>query len=95
MHMAAVNPDSSDTPIRAFGTFTHDLHDLADGWHDIDGTPRRGLRQLGYRVVQGDPAHPPRAGQVALDVVPGAHHEQKAWAAVLPDFLRWAFPPPG
>ena len=29
MHMAAVNPDSTDTPIRAFGTFTHDLHDLA------------------------------------------------------------------
>ena len=29
MHLAAVNPDSTDTPIRAFGTFTHDLHDLA------------------------------------------------------------------
>lgn len=29
MHMAAVNPDSTDTPIRAFGTFTRDLHDLA------------------------------------------------------------------
>lgn len=29
MHMAAVNPDSDDMPIRAFGTFTHDLHDLA------------------------------------------------------------------
>jgi enterochelin esterase-like enzyme len=53
------------------------------------------LRQLGYRVVEGDPAHAPRMGQVALDAVPGAHHEQKAWAAVLPDFLRWAFPPRG
>lgn len=30
MHMAAVNPDQSDMPIRAFGTFTQDLHDLAD-----------------------------------------------------------------
>lgn len=29
IHMAAVNPDSDDMPIRAFGTFTHDLHDLA------------------------------------------------------------------
>jgi hypothetical protein len=28
-HMAAVNPDVTDTPVRAFGTFTHDLHDLA------------------------------------------------------------------
>lgn len=72
-----------------------DLRDLVDGWRDVDGTPRRGLRQLGYGVVEGDPAHPPRAGQVALDVVPGAHHEQKAWAMVLPDFLRWAFPPRG
>lgn len=71
-----------------------DLRDLVDGWLDVDGTPRRGLRQLGYGVVEGDPAQPPRTGQVALDVVPAAHHEQKAWAAVLPDFLRWAFPPP-
>ena len=29
MHMAAVNPDHTDVAIRAFGTFTHDLHDLA------------------------------------------------------------------
>ena len=29
MHMAAVNPESDDMPIRAFGTFTHNLHDLA------------------------------------------------------------------
>jgi transposase len=28
-HMAAVNPDVTDAPVRAFGTFTHDLHDLA------------------------------------------------------------------
>ncbi len=29
MHMAAVSPESSDTPVRAFGTFTQDLHELA------------------------------------------------------------------
>lgn len=29
MHMAAVTPDSTDTPVRAFGTFTCDLHALA------------------------------------------------------------------
>lgn len=28
--MAAVNPDVTDEPVHAFGTFTHDLHDLAD-----------------------------------------------------------------
>ena len=30
MHMAAVSPDSTDRPVRAFGAFTRDLHDLAD-----------------------------------------------------------------
>jgi transposase len=30
MHMAAVNPDCDDMPVRAFGTFTRDLHDLAN-----------------------------------------------------------------
>lgn len=29
MHMAAVGPDICETPVRAFGTFTRDLHDLA------------------------------------------------------------------
>jgi hypothetical protein len=30
MHMAAINPDACGMPVRAFGTFTHDLHALAD-----------------------------------------------------------------
>jgi transposase len=30
MHMAAVNPACADMPVRAFGTFTQDLHELAD-----------------------------------------------------------------
>jgi transposase len=30
MHMAAVNPACADIPVRMFGTFTSDLHDLAD-----------------------------------------------------------------
>ncbi len=33
MHMAAVHPDTCDTPVRSFGTFTQDLHDLADWFH--------------------------------------------------------------
>ena len=36
MHMAAVNPDTCDMPVRAFGTFTQDLQDLAD-WFDACG----------------------------------------------------------
>jgi len=30
MHTAAVNPVCADVPVRSFGTFTQDLHDLAD-----------------------------------------------------------------
>ncbi|WP_249757382.1 IS110 family transposase [Bradyrhizobium sp. C-145] len=30
MHMPAVAPGWTDTPVRAFGTFTQDLHELAD-----------------------------------------------------------------
>jgi transposase len=30
MHMAAVDPTCTETPVRAFGTFTQNLHDLAD-----------------------------------------------------------------
>ena len=29
MHMAAVNTDADAMPVRAFGTFTQNLHDLA------------------------------------------------------------------
>lgn len=29
MHMAAINPNADDNPVRAFGTFTGDLHDMA------------------------------------------------------------------
>lgn len=30
MHMAAVDPGGTGTPVRAFGTFTQDLHEVAD-----------------------------------------------------------------
>lgn len=38
MHMAAVNPFSCDMPVRAFGTFTQDLHTLADWFSDCGVT---------------------------------------------------------
>ena len=46
MHMAAVNPDSTDTPIRAFGTFTHDLHDLAQ-WFKSCGVTSVAMESTG------------------------------------------------
>jgi len=46
MHMAAVNPDSTDTPIRAFGTFARDLHDLAQ-WFKSCGVASVAMESTG------------------------------------------------
>ena len=46
MHMAAVNPDACDTPVRSFGTFTQDLHDLAD-WFEACGVTSVAMESTG------------------------------------------------
>lgn len=46
MHMAAVNPDATDMPVRAFGTFTHDLHDLA-AWFKSHGVTSVAMESTG------------------------------------------------
>src|SRR4030081_2179759 len=46
MHMAAVNPDCTDIPVRAFGTFTQDLHDLAD-WFSACGVTSVAMESTG------------------------------------------------
>ena len=46
MHMAAVNPDSADIPVRAFGTFTQDLHDLA-AWFKACGVTGVAMESTG------------------------------------------------
>lgn len=46
MHMAAVNPDVCDTPVRAFGTFTQDLHDIAD-WFNACGVTSVAMESTG------------------------------------------------
>jgi transposase len=38
MHMAAMKPDVHSTPVRAFGTFTQDLHALAVWFRSCDVT---------------------------------------------------------
>ncbi|MCX8507969.1 MAG: transposase, partial [Rhodobacteraceae bacterium] len=58
MHMAAVSPDASDTPVRAFGTFTRDLHDLAD-WFKSCGVTSVAMESTGvywipaFEVLEG------------------------------------------
>ena len=46
MHMAAVNPDSTDDPVRAFGTFTQDLHAIAD-WFKTCGVTSIAMESTG------------------------------------------------
>src|SRR3979409_1201922 len=46
MHMAAVNPTCADIPVRMFGTFTSDLHDLAD-WFKACGVTSVAMESTG------------------------------------------------
>jgi transposase len=46
MHMAAVDPTCADAPVRAFGTFTQDLHDLAD-WFKACGVTSVAMESTG------------------------------------------------
>jgi len=46
MHMAAVNPACTDVPVRTFGTFTQDLHRLAD-WFKTCGVTSVAMESTG------------------------------------------------
>ena len=46
MHMAAVNPNHAEAPVRAFGTFTQDLHDLAN-WFKACGVTSVAMESTG------------------------------------------------
>ncbi|UWQ75829.1 amidase family protein [Leisingera sp. M658] len=46
MHMAAVNPNTGTMPVRAFGTFTQDLHDLAS-WFQSCGVTSVAMESTG------------------------------------------------
>lgn len=46
MHMAAVSPDVADAPVRAFGTFTNDLHELA-AWFTACGVTSVAMESTG------------------------------------------------
>ncbi|MES0070285.1 hypothetical protein NKJ73_31725 [Mesorhizobium sp. M0074] len=52
MHMAAVGPGCTDTPVRAFGTFTQYLHDLAD-WFKACGVTSVAMESTGVYWILG------------------------------------------
>ncbi|UYP69904.1 hypothetical protein OIU14_08515 [Thalassobacter stenotrophicus] len=45
-HLAAVNPDATHAPVRAFSTFTHGLHVLAD-WFKLHGVTSVAMESTG------------------------------------------------
>ena len=66
-----------------------DIRDLVTGHRAPDGFHLRGLRQLGYSANMDYAAHPDRAADVAVYLLPGGKHQQASWAKMLPLFLRW------
>ncbi|MGY4286410.1 hypothetical protein ACVWXO_005630 [Bradyrhizobium sp. LM2.7] len=46
VHMAAVNPACTDIPVQTFGTFTQDLHDLAN-WFKACGVTSVAMESTG------------------------------------------------
>lgn len=54
MHMAAVSPDVSEVSVRAFGTFTQDLHDLA-AWFRSCGVTSVAMESTGVYWIRNRP----------------------------------------
>lgn len=65
MHMTAVNPDACDMPVRAFGTFTQDLHNLAD-WFETCGVTTVAMESTGVYWIPAFEVLEARG----LDVIP-------------------------
>src|SRR4051812_16561541 len=102
MHMAAVNPDCTDIPVRAFGTFTQDLHDLAD-WFSACGVTSVAMESTGVYWIPAYEILEQRGFEVILvnaryaKNVPGRKTDvsDAAWLRELHSFglLRGSFRP--
>ncbi|SEJ98432.1 Transposase IS116/IS110/IS902 family protein [Sphingobium sp. AP50] len=62
MHMAAISPRADDNPVRAFGTFTGELHEMAR-WFKASGVTSVAMESTGvywipaYEVLEGHGFH--------------------------------------
>jgi S-formylglutathione hydrolase FrmB len=68
-----------------------DLQDVINGFAAPDGSHRRGLRDLGYRIDTDHPDQPSQTDEVVYDLFPDGEHNQATWKRMLPVFLRWAY----
>src|SRR5260221_7582232 len=104
MHVAAVNPTCTDVPVRAFGTFTQDLHDMAD-WFKACGVTSVAMESTGvywippYEILEQHGVKPCLVDARGMKNVPGRRtdwHECQ-WIQFLHSvgLLRAAFRPDG
>jgi len=104
MHMAAVDPTCTDAPVRAFGTFTQDLHDLAD-WFKACGVTSVAMESTGVYWIPAYEILEQRGFEVILvnaryaKNVPGRKTDvsDAAWLRQLHSYglLRGSFRPDG
>lgn len=102
MHMAAINPNIDDNPVRAFGTFTGDLHDMAR-WFQACGVTSVAMESTGvywipaYEVLEEHGFHVILVNARYAKNVPGRKTDvsDAAWLQRLHSYglLRGSFRP--
>ena len=102
MHMAAINPQADDNPVRAFGTFTGDLHEMAR-WFKERGVTSVAMESTGvywipaYEVLEQHGMHVILVNARYAKNVPGRKTDvsDAAWLQRLHSYglLRGSFRP--
>lgn len=102
MHMAAINPEAGDSPVRVFGTFTGDLHDMAR-WFKASGVTSVAMESTGvywipaYEVLEQHGFHVILVNARYAKNVPGRKTDvsDAAWLQRLHSYglLRGSFRP--
>ena len=102
MHMAAINPNADANPVRAFGTFTGDLHDMAR-WFKDSGVTSVAMESTGvywipvYEVLEQHGLHVILVNARYAKNVPGRKTDvsDAAWLQRLHSYglLRGSFRP--
>lgn len=104
MHMAAVSPEHSDVPVRSFGTFTQDLHELAE-WFTACGVTSVAMESTGvywipaYEILEQHGFHVVLVNARYAKNVPGRKTDvgDASWLQQLHAYglLRGSFRPDG
>ena len=68
MHVAAVDPACTDTPVRAFGTFTQDLHSLAN-WFKACGVTKVAMESTGVYWIPASVVAFPRSFRLSRSLL--------------------------